>query len=120
MIRRLAAGVVGLALAGAVPVWAHPATELYIPIGKSPGVSHVKTRIGRIQSLAAALSGLTLATDAGPAYVAAGRATRIYLQFADPSRANQLGSYADCKQGLMAEAFIAEDGSVPWIKVLVP
>ena len=107
-------------LAAAAAAGAHPATELYIPIGKSPGISNVKTRIGHIQSLAAATTGITIASQDGSTYVAFGRATKIYLQHADPGQANELGTYADCRAGLLAEAYVEDDGSVPWVKVLVP
>lgn len=120
MYRPLAAGLLTASLAATMPAGAHPATELYIPIGKSPGVSHVQTRIGRIESVAAAQTGMTINSEGGPTYVAFGKTTKIYLQYADPARANALGTYADCRAGLMAEAFVADDGTVPWVKVLIP
>lgn len=117
---RLGALLIAFCLAAAGPASGHPATELYIPIGKSPGISHVKSRIGRIQSLAATRSGMTIEAQDGPVYVVVDKATKIYVQYADPARANHRGTYADCQKGLMAEAYVADDGTVPWIKVLVP
>ncbi|MGQ0428363.1 MAG: hypothetical protein ACT4UQ_00275 [Gammaproteobacteria bacterium] len=120
MIGRLAAFLAAASLAAAAPASAHPATEQYIPIGKSPGISNVKTRIGRIRSLAHTQPGMTVETQSGPAYVEFGAETRFYVQHADPARASRRGTYADCRAGLMAEAFLADDGTVPWVKILVP
>jgi hypothetical protein len=120
MNRKLMAGIAGFMLAAWTAAWAHPATELYIPIGKSPGVSHVKSRIGPIASLPATRAGLTMALEGGSVYVAFDRNTKIYVQYADPGKANQLGTYADCRAGLTAEVYTADDGTVPWVKVLVP
>jgi hypothetical protein len=120
MNRQLAAGIGSFVLAALTAAWAHPATELYIPIGKSPGISHLKSRIGPIASLSATQSGLTMALESGSVYVAFDKNTKIYVQYADPGRANQLGTYADCRAGLTAEVYTADDGTVPWVKVLVP
>lgn len=119
-MKRLTAFMASACMAAAMPASAQQATEIYIPIGKSPGLSPVKTRIGRIQSLAAARAGMTLETESGPTYVAFDPSTKIYVQHADPARVNQLGTYADCQAGLMAEAYVADDGKLRWIKVLVP
>lgn len=120
MIRQLTAGIAGFVLAALTTAGAHPATELYIPIGQSPGISHLKSRIGPIASLSATQSGLTIALEGGSVYVAFDRNTKVYVQYADPGKANQLGTYADCRAGLTAEVYTADDGTVPWVKVLVP
>lgn len=110
----LAGTVIAMAASG------HPATELYIPLGKSPGISHVKSYIGRIQSLGAAQNGFTMLVQDSPKYVAFDKTTKIYLQYATPGKANRLGSYTDCQADRTAEAYVAEDGTVRWVKVLVP
>ena len=99
---------------------AHQETELYIPIGQSPGISHVKTQIGRIQSLSAAGNGMTILVDGRPVYVAFGEAAKIYLQYAEPGQRNRLGTYADCQADRTAEVYVGDDGRLRWIKVRMP
>jgi len=110
----LASSMVSLTAAG------HPATELYIPIGKSPGISHVKSYIGQIQSLSAAQVGLTMMVGDSAKYVPFNESTKIYLQYETPGKNNALGRYADCQAGRNAEVYLADDGKVRWIKVLMP
>jgi hypothetical protein len=99
---------------------AHQETELYIPIGKSPGISHVKSQIGRIQSLAAAGNGMTLLVQDHPVYVPFDKTTKIYLQYAAPGQRNRLGTYADCRAERTAEVYVGDDGKLRWIKVQMP
>lgn len=99
---------------------AHLETELYIPIGQSPGISHVRSQIGRIQSLAAAGNGMTLLVDDRPVYVAFDKTAKIYLQYATPGQRNRLGTYADCQVDRTAEAYVGDDGRLRWIKVQMP
>jgi hypothetical protein len=110
----LASAMVSLTAAG------HPATELYIPIGKSPGISHVKSWIGQIQSLAATQVGFTMMVNDDAKYVAFDESTKIYLQYETPGKNNELGNYTDCKAGRTAEVYLADDGKANWIKVLMP
>jgi len=110
----LASSMVSLTAAG------HPATELYIPIGKSPGISHVKSFIGRIESVGAAQAGFTMMVNDSAKYVAFDVSTKIYLQYETPGKNNALGRYADCQAGRNAEVYLADDGKLRWIKVLMP
>jgi len=110
----LASSMVSLTAAG------HPATELYIPIGKSPGISHVKSYIGQIQSPGAAQVGFTMMVNGSAKYVAFDELTKIYLQYETPGKNNALGSYADCQAGRTTEVYLADDGKARWIKVLMP
>lgn len=99
---------------------AHQETELYIPIGESPGVSHVKSHIGRIESLDVAQNGFTIQVQDGSKYIAFDEKTKIYLQYATPGKQNRLGSHDDCQAGRTAEVYVADDGTVRWVKVLMP
>jgi hypothetical protein len=99
---------------------AHQETELYIPIGQSPGISHVKSWIGRIQSLSAAGNGMTIVVEDRPVYVAFDKTAKIYLQYTAPGQRNQLGTYADCQADRTAEVYVGDDGKLRWIKVQMP
>ncbi|MGH8222540.1 MAG: hypothetical protein ACREQZ_06165 [Woeseiaceae bacterium] len=115
-IALVAAGALCSALA-----WSHPATERYIPIGESPGISGVRAHIGTIRSVAeVSESGLTMRVGAEEKLVKVDRGTRIYLQKADPRESNALGTYADCRAGREVEAYLADDGTAIWIKIRVP
>jgi hypothetical protein len=114
MLVLLAGTVIAMSAAG------HQETELYIPIGESPGISHVKSRIGRIQSRAAAQNGITMLVQENPKYIVFDKTTKIYLQYATPGKRNRLGSYADCQVDRTAEFYVGDDGIVRWIKVLMP
>jgi hypothetical protein len=98
----------------------HQETEIYIPIGESPGISHIKSQIGRIQSVVAAQTGFTIQVQDSAKYFAFDKSTKIYLQYATPGMRNRLGGYADCQAGRTAEVYAADDGTVRWVKVLVP
>lgn len=108
----------GIAVAASAA--AHQETELYIPIGKSPGISHVKSQIGRIQSLSASGDGVTLLVQDRAVYVAFDKTTKIYLQYAAPGQRNRLGTYADCQADRTAEIHVGDDGKLRWIKVEMP
>ena len=49
-----------VAVLGITPAYAQKATEQFIPIGRSPGLSDAKTRIGQIESFDPGRSVLTL------------------------------------------------------------
>lgn len=99
---------------------AHPAAELYIPIGHSPGISGVKSYIGEIESLNAAQRGITMRMKTGDQYVTLDDSTRVYLQYGAAGKKNRRGSYADCKAGLQSEVYVGEDGKTRWIKIQMP
>lgn len=111
----IAAGLLFAAVA-----WAHPATERYIPIGESPGVSGIKSYVGTIRSVdEVTRTGLTMRLGAEGKVVKVDRETMIYLQKVDPRKSNTLGSYADCEAGRLAEAYLADDGTAIWVKIQV-
>lgn len=120
MRHRLASLTLIAGLAGSMPAAAHIETELYIPIGQSPGISNVKSRIGRIESQVAKQNGLTMLVDDHTQYVAFSKATKIYLQYATPGQRNRVGTYSDCQVERTVEVYVGDDGSVRWIKVQMP
>ncbi len=120
MRHRLAMLVLISGLAGSMPATAHLETELYIPIGESPGISNVKTQIGRIEAQVAKQNGLTLLVGNSTKYVTFSKTTKIYLQYATPGQRNRVGSYSDCQVDRTAEVYLGDDGSVRWIKVQMP
>ncbi|MFZ2508890.1 MAG: hypothetical protein WAW79_10525 [Steroidobacteraceae bacterium] len=117
------ANVFLVAIAGAIVAagaLAHPAAEIYIPIGYSPGVSGHKSYIGAIESLSGAQRGITMRMKTGEKYLTLDDSTRVYLQYGAAGKKNRLGSYADCKAGLQSEVYVGEDGKARWIKIQMP
>ncbi len=105
-----------LGVAAGTLAYAHPATERYIPIGKSPGVSNVKSYLGKISSVQADDSGFMLFVKDTERPIAITEMTRIYVD-TGPGKTNLVGTEQDCKAGRVVEAYLHEDGTAYWIKV---
>ncbi|MGH6782951.1 MAG: hypothetical protein ACREB5_12715 [Sphingomonadaceae bacterium] len=116
--RKILALLAGVAVAMAAA--AHQETELYIPIGESPGISHLKSWIGPIQSLDATRSGFAMRVGESPKYLAFDKSTKIYLQYTAPGRINRTGIVADCQAGRTAEVYVDDNGILRWVKIRMP
>jgi hypothetical protein len=102
---------------------AQKATEQYIPIGASPGVSGEQSHIGRIVSSDDASNTLAIETDTGLGYsVRVTETTRIWVDRSASALPNIEGSFADCRVGRLIEAMYASDDpeAAVWIKVRIP
>lgn len=105
-----------LGLLAAVLAYAHPATERYIPIGESPGISRVKSYIGTIRSVQEDASGFTMLFENSAKPVRVTPMTKIYLD-EGPGKVNLTGTEADCKVGRLVEAYLHDDGTAYWVKI---
>ena len=106
-------GVLGEALA-------EKATELYIPLGQSPGVSGKLTVIGKIERVDAQKGTLTLSNASGSYDVQVTESTKIYLDKSKLNQKNTYGALADFKKGMSAEVrFVDDERGRPaeWIKL---
>lgn len=122
MIRRIATVVIGiLALQLGVVATAQLATEVYIPIGKSPGISGEKSVIGTITGIdyENEQNRMTVAVDGAPRAVTMTPATRYYLDRSGERRRSVTGSVEDCREGQRVEAYVDDDGNAIWIKIVV-
>jgi hypothetical protein len=102
--------------------YAQRATELYTPIGRSPGLSGTVTVIGTIESFEEASGTLEIAGETGPATVTVTERCRIYLDRSKLKERNLYGKSEDLKAGRRVEILYenrAETGKGPaeWIKV---
>lgn len=115
------------ALAASAASWAQQATEQFIPLGSSPGLSAKQTRIGRVVSYDPARGILTLAAEV-PASVANSTSssdakvtaqTRIWLDRSRLRLANVRGDAVDLRPGLRCEVRLQDDtgDAAEWIKV---
>lgn len=95
-------------------------TEIYIPIGQSPGVSHTQTYIGPITKLDSSAASLTVDSDGSAHVVTITDKTRIWLDRSKQKLSNKVGQMSDLQIGRTVE--VKYDGSTQraaaeWIKV---
>jgi len=98
------------------------ATEQYIPIGQSPGVSQKYTWIGEIADADARLQTVTIADPAGRRTVRITDKTRIWLDRTKVKASNLTGSFADLQKGRRAEVKYEDPARrdvADWVKVEV-
>ncbi len=96
------------------------ATERYIPIGQSPGLSRQYNYIGPIDAVDAESRTLTVAGPSGARVVKLTQRSRIWLDRSMLEQTNLSGRFEDCQVGRMVEVKY-EDPSrrelADWIKV---
>lgn len=107
------------------PLQAQKATEMWIPIGQSPGVSGTMSAVGTIATCEPASGALQMATDKGPQAATLTTATKIWIDRSATKRANSVGDLADCQKGRRAEVKYVYDGAArtaraEWIKIAAP
>ena len=115
--------IAALIVGGILPfASAQKATELYIPIGRSPGLSAKLTVIGKIDDVNFQNQTLTV-RRASDTYIV--HTTKYTLFFLDKSKLRQLnmvGTFFDSKKGMLVEVrFEAgkRDRPAEWIKLQV-
>ena len=105
---------------GAFSVQAEKSTELYIPIGQSPGLSGEYTVLGKIDQVNLQNRTLKMSGASGSYTVKLTKSTFIYLDRSKVKRTNTYGTLSDCKVGDTVEVKF-EDNSrnkpIEWIKV---
>ncbi len=108
---------------GAASALAQKATERFIPIGQSAGLSGKHTLLARVQSVNEAQRSLTVLHD-GTAYIAKlGAQTPVWLDRSGLKQANSVGSLGDVKPGMTVEVKFQKNnrasGDAEWVKVQV-
>lgn len=127
---RLMTIVVGLAgVLWSTTPFAHgqTATEVFIPIGQSPGVSHRLTIVGAIARIDPQGKAIAGAGPAGPWSASITPRTKIWLDRSKLRLTNQKGTFADLRTGLLVEVKYEDPegrtrgkGPADWVKVEVP
>ena len=121
--RFLAIVVATAALGNAFEAVAQEATEMYVPIGQSPGVSNKTSVVGTVQALNVAARTLTVTGPSGSQTFVITDKTRIWLDRSAGKQTNRSGSLADLQQGRRVEVkpqSAAAKAGADWIKVQVP
>lgn len=120
MMARIALGLV-IGLLGCLSLTrAQEATERFIPIGESPGLSGKYTVIGEIQATDSERRTITVTADDQTYTVDVTDRTRIWID-RSPLRLPALsGTLADCDRGLKIEVKFGDEekrGAADWIKI---
>ena len=92
-------------------------TEVYIPIGESPGVSGEQSIIGSISQIAYDERRMTISTGTDMRTVTMSPKTRYYIDRSNVEGQNELGSYEYCEAGMRVEVYVDDDGEAIWVKV---
>jgi hypothetical protein len=106
----------------AVIAYAEKATELYIPLGQSPGLSDEYNVIGRIDAVDSQKRSLTVVGSAGSFTVHTTDDTLIFLDNSRLRQPNRYGTFSDVKPSIRVEVrFEAGKRHRPaeWIKLQI-
>lgn len=113
----LKAGAIAVLL-GSIPFAnAQNATEMFIPIGQSPGLSHKQTYIGKIEGIDVQERTITVA-DGHTVKIT--EKTRIWLDRTQLKVTNQTGRFSDLREGRKLEIKYHDPDHkkfADWIKV---
>ncbi len=108
---------------GTLCVQGQKATEVFIPIGQSTGLSGKVTLIGKITSVDTQNRTITASDESGTHPVRLTERTRIYVDLSKQRSPNRKGTLADLRTGLLTEIkFEGNDrgkGVAEWIKVQI-
>lgn len=97
-------------------------TEIFIPIGQSPGLSGKHTVIARVQVVDAAQRSMTVVDAAGAVVtVRADPKTAVWLDRSQVKLPNRKGDLSDCRKDMTVEVKYRNNDAgataVEWIKV---
>jgi hypothetical protein len=114
-----------LLVLGASGALGQRSTEMFIPIGQSPGLSGKTTVIGTINEIKAQEQILTCTYGAGTISTRITPKTRIWLDRSKSKLQNLAGAFKDCTKGRLVEVkFInnnkRDGGDADWVKVETP
>ena len=116
----IVSGVIIAALGMSLHAHGQKATERYIPIGQSPGVSQKLTSIGEIADVDQLKRTVTLLGPAGQHTVSITDSTRIWLDRTKLKQTNLTGTFADLQKGRRIEVKYQDAQTrqvADWIKV---
>ncbi len=118
--RMLGIGIILVALYSAVPAEAQNATERYIPIGQSPGVSHNFTEVGKIVAVDPQRKSVTVVTPSGTLVIGIRKESRIWVDRTKSKQTNLVGGFADLKSGSTIEVKFVDSKQkrfADWVKI---
>ena len=103
-------------------VHAQKETEVFIPIGQSPGVSGKHSLMGKVESVSINDSTMSIRQETGIKTLKMTEQTKIYLDKSKLNQQNKKGTYADLKPGMTTEVKYVDNkpgNPIDWIKVKI-
>ncbi len=97
-------------------------TEVFIPIGKSPGVSGKYSMICKVETIKVSDSIMAIRQESGNMNLKMTEQTKIYLDKSKLKLQNEKGTWSDIKPGMTMEVKYVDNkpgNPVDWIKVLI-
>ena len=122
MNRYLTLAIVVVALGGTLDASGQEATEMFIPIGQSPGLSGKGSLIGTLESVDRGKGMVTISSLSGTQAVRFTDRTPIWLDRSLQKQPNQNGTIADLQQGRKVEIKLRKGepkADAEWIKVQI-
>src|SRR4030095_1567210 len=100
--------------------YAQKETEVFIPLGKSPGVSDKYSVMGRVETVNGSDSTVTIRQETGMTTIKVTASTEFYLDRSKLKLSNTKCTFAHCKPGSMVEAKYKDNkpgALIEWLKV---
>jgi hypothetical protein len=123
MLKYIIAIGVGFVLLGSLALaHAQKSTEIFIPIGQSPGLSGEYTKMGEIEAVSSQDRTVTMTDPSGSYTVQIAEGTSIWLDKSKLKLTNEDGSFADLQAGRMVEVKYEDNDpgrAAEWVKVQV-
>ncbi len=123
MVKRyLRLAIVIVLLGGALEASGQQATEMFIPIGQSPGLSGKGSLIGTLESVDPGKRMVTISSSLGAQTVGITDRTLIWLDRSQQKQPNQNGAINDLQKGRKVEVKLRKGepkAVAEWIKVQV-
>jgi hypothetical protein len=114
--------IVVVALGGTLEASGQQATEMFIPIGQSPGLSNKGSVIGTLKSVDPGKRMVTISNSSGAQTVGITDRTMIWLDRSEQKQPNQDGGINDLQKGRKIEIKVRKGEAkavAEWIKVQV-
>jgi hypothetical protein len=114
--------IVVLSLGWALDASGQKATEMFIPIGQSPGLSKGNSVIGTLESVDPEKRSVTVASLSGAQTVEITDRTMIWLDLSQEKKPSRNGAINDLQQGRKVEVKVSKGEAkvvAEWIKVQV-
>ena len=114
--------IIVLSLGWVLDASGQQATEMFIPIGQSPGLSREDSVIGTLESVDPEKRSVTVASLSGAQAVGITDRTMIWLDLSQQKQSNRTGAITDLQQGRKVEVKVRKGDPkavAEWIKVQV-
>ncbi len=112
--------VIAILMFGICETNAQDATEIFIPVGQSPGVSGVYSIIAKIDVVKSEDRTINMSNSSGSYTVKIMEQTQIWLDRSKLKMTNKVGSFSDLKSNLTIEVRYKDKeqkGKVDWVKI---